>query len=124
MFEIIVEDYFSAAHRLRGYQGKCEELHGHNWKVQINIQGEKVDKLGILFDFKEVKARLKDVLQKLDHHYLNEVPPFDRLNPTSENLARFIFEELLRENLVSPQFKLAKVTIWEAKDASASYYEV
>ena len=123
MFEITVEDYFSAAHRLRGYRGKCEELHGHNWKVQINIKGEKVDKLGMLFDFKEVKVRLQDVLQKLDHHYLNEVPPFDRLNPTSENLARFIFEEL-RENLVSPQFKLAKVTVWETETASASYYEV
>lgn len=123
MFEITVEEYFSAAHRLRGYRGKCEELHGHNWKVQINIKGEKVDKLGMLFDFKEVKVQLQDVLQKLDHHYLNEVPPFDRLNPTSENLARFIFEEL-RENLVSPQFKLAKVTVWETETASASYYEV
>lgn len=123
MFEITVEDYFSAAHRLRGYQGRCEELHGHNWRVQASIQGEKVDKLGMLLDFKKVKARLKVILQRLDHHYLNEIPPFDKLNPTSENLARFIFEEL-KKNFVSPPSKLARVTVWETERAFASYSEI
>lgn len=123
MYEIMVEDSFNAAHRLKGYQGECEGLHGHNWKVQALVMGKELDKTGLLLDFKELKTQLKKVLQKLDHHYLNEISPFDKLNPTSENLARFIFEEL-KKILVSSQFQLSKITVWETERAAASYSEL
>ena len=123
MFEILVEDYFSAAHRLRNYQGKCEKLHGHNWKVQVLVVAEKLDKAGMLLDFKELKVRLENILQKLDHRCLNEVSPFDKLNPTSENLAQFVYQEL-KNNLVDTQANLSKVTVWETEKACASYTEI
>ncbi len=123
MYEIMVEDNFSAAHRLKGYKGKCEELHGHNWKVQAFLKGRKLDKSGLLFDFKKLKGALKEIVQRLDHHYLNEISPFERLNPTSENLAHFIFREL-KKNFTKTQFKVSKVTVWEGNSASASYTEI
>jgi len=123
MFEILVEDYFNAAHRLRNYQGKCEELHGHNWKVQVHVAAEKLDKAGMLMDFKDLKEHLKNILQKLDHHYLNEVSPFDKFNPTSENLARFVYQGL-KESLAGTQVNLSKVTVWETEKACASYSEM
>ena len=122
MYEVTVRDTFSAAHRLAGYKGKCEELHGHNWKVEASFLGKEVGKEGMLLDFTEAKAKLKEVLSKLDHLYLNEIPPFDRINPTSENLARFIFEKL-KAIFPSQSITLSKVTVWEGDTASASFYE-
>ena len=117
MYELSVEGCFSAAHALRGYSGPCENMHGHNWKVAIVIKGDKLDKLGLLVDFKEIKAKLKNVLGKFDHQNLNELPEFKNDNPSCENMARIIFDTLKKELL-----QLDKVTVWESDKTSASYF--
>ena len=118
MYELMVEESFDAAHALRGYEGPCENLHGHTWKVQVAIQGEKLNKIGLLEDFKTIKTKLKSVLAELDHKLLNDVKPFDQENPSSENLSRIIFEKLKKE------FKsISKVSVWESPTSSATYQE-
>jgi len=117
-FEIKIIRYFSAAHSLRGYKGKCEELHGHNWKVEVLVSSPKLNSLGMVLDFKELKDKLNKVLSLLDHRYLNEIDFFKKFNPTSENIARYIFENLKKNNL---NVKLEAVTVWESEDASATY---
>ena len=94
MYEVMVEGNFSAAHNLRGYRKKCEKLHGHNWKVRVGIRGGKLDKYGMLIDFRDVKDYLEKIIKKLDHKYLNEISHFKVTNPTSENIARFIYNDL------------------------------
>jgi len=116
MFDIEVFSNFSAAHRLRGYKGKCENLHGHNWKVGAAVSSNKPDKIGIVVDFKEVKRRLKDVLKKLDHKNLNSLAYFRKINPTSENLAKFIYDELKKKRL-----PVSSVSVWEADDSKVTY---
>jgi len=122
MYELSIEDHFSAAHNLRNYKGKCENLHGHNYRVQVYIRGEKLDKSGLLADFVELKKALKKVLDKLDHQYLNEVPPFTKLNPTAENIAKYIYEQL-RYTLHVTRYTVSKVIVWESDTSSASYSE-
>jgi 6-pyruvoyltetrahydropterin/6-carboxytetrahydropterin synthase len=117
-FEIKIICYFSAAHSLRGYKGKCEELHGHNWKVEVLVSSPKLNSLGMVLDFKELKEKLNKVLSLLDHRYLNEIDFFKKFNPTSENIARYIFENLKKNNL---NVKLEAVTVCESEDASATY---
>jgi 6-pyruvoyltetrahydropterin/6-carboxytetrahydropterin synthase len=117
MFEIKVISQFSAAHNLRGYRGRCEELHGHNWKVEVNVSGEKLDKTGMLMDFKQLKKRLNKVLDKLDHKYITRLAHFKRINPTSENIAKYIYQSLRAQ---TPDLK--SVTVWESDNSSASYY--
>ena len=92
MFELTVEDTFDAAHQLKGYEGPCENLHGHTWKVRVVVSGRKLNKLGMLLDFKEIKTALKRVLSGLDHRNLNDLPDFKKANPTSENVAVKIYE--------------------------------
>lgn len=113
-YELMVEETFSAAHQLRGYKGKCENLHGHTFRVQVFISGEKLDETGMLKDFTEIKAELKKVLEEFDHHNLNDLPVFAKQNPTAENLAREIFSKL-------SSMKPSKVAIWESDKACASY---
>lgn len=120
MYTLKVIKVFSAAHNLRGYKGKCEQLHGHNWKVEVEVTGPKLNKLGMLMDFHDIKADLQAVLDKFDHSYLNEVPPFNKINPTSENLAAYIFKSL-NSQLATRNTKLSKVIVWESDNASASY---
>ena len=91
MFRLQIEDSFAAAHQLRGYRGKCENLHGHNWRVRILVSVERLDGIGMLVDFGELKTILRRGLASLDHAFLNETPPFEKVNPTSENLARICF---------------------------------
>ena len=122
MYEVVVYTYFSAAHNLRGYHGKCEELHGHNWKVSVQVGAEKLDQLGMVIDFKELKKELNKVIQKLDHKYLNDVPPFDSINPSSENIAYYIFQEL-KKAINSGRIKVIKVSVWESEDSTATYLE-
>jgi len=117
MYSIKIEAHFSSAHNLRGYKGKCEELHGHNWKVEIVVTKEKLDKIGMVLDFKYLKKELNQILEKLDHKYLNKIPYFKKKNPTSENIARYIYEKL--ENKVSG---LNSVMVWESENCSATYY--
>ncbi|MFC1657842.1 6-carboxytetrahydropterin synthase QueD [Candidatus Omnitrophota bacterium] len=117
MFEIKVSGEFSAAHNLRGYRGRCEELHGHNWKVEVIVCGEKLDKTGMLMDFKKLKMRLHRVLDKLDHKYISRLQFFRKVNPTSENIARYIYNRLKTQ---TPGVK--SVTVWESDNSSACYY--
>ena len=95
MYLLKVEERFEAAHSLRGYDGKCARLHGHSWAVEAEVSGDKLNSLGILVDFKDVKRELKAVLDRLDHEFLNEQPPFYEINPTAENIAAFIFNEMI-----------------------------
>lgn len=122
MYEVMVEGSFSAAHNLRGYRKKCEKLHGHNWKVEVGIRGEKLDKTGMLINFREVKDYLERIMEKLDHKYLNEISHFKVTNPTSENIARFIYNEL-KSRLKSSHYRVNKVTVWESDTTSATYFQ-
>lgn len=119
VYTLTVRTSFAAAHRLREYDGNCERLHGHNWQVEVSVASETLDDRGIALDFRAIKAALNDLLSGLDHRYLNEVPPFDRLNPSSENLARHLFEEMERK--VPAPARIARVTVWESEDARAEY---
>ena len=113
-YELMVEDAFSAAHQLKGYEGKCENLHGHTFRVQVFIAGSDLGKTGMLMDFKQIKLELKAVLEEFDHLNLNDLPLFSGQNPTAENLAREIY---LKLNVLNP----SKVTVWESASAWASY---
>ncbi len=117
MYNIKVEADFSSAHNLRGYKGKCEELHGHNWKVKIEIAQDSLDKIGMVADFQEIKFELNKVLDKLDHKYLNNITYFKKYNPTSENIAKYIYDAL--KNKIP---NLSAVTVWESDNCSATYY--
>ncbi|MGH9575539.1 MAG: 6-carboxytetrahydropterin synthase QueD [Candidatus Acidiferrales bacterium] len=122
MFEVSVDATFAAAHRLRGYQGKCEELHGHNYRVRLIVAGEQLDQIGLLQDFTILKRVLRGIVDKLDHKYLNELPPFDSMNPSAENLARFIHDETAKQLAGQlGEASLASVTVWETDTASATY---
>jgi len=124
MHELTVEAAFSSAHNIRGYEGACENLHGHNWRVEAAVSSKTLDSLGMVHDFKVLKSMLKDVLDPLDHKYLNEVPPFDKLNATAENIARHIFRELKKAlKKKDRRLKVSRVRVWESEKASASYSE-
>jgi 6-pyruvoyltetrahydropterin/6-carboxytetrahydropterin synthase len=119
MYELIVQTWFSAAHRLREYQGNCEKLHGHNWKLDVRLRSDRLDSLGMVMDFRELKRLLKDVVDRLDHQYLNDVPPFTGVNPTTENVARFVYDELAKT--LPGGLKPASVTAWESQNCGATY---
>ncbi|MFA5881187.1 MAG: 6-carboxytetrahydropterin synthase QueD [Eubacteriales bacterium] len=124
MYEISAYSHFDAAHFLRGYPGKCANIHGHRWKVEITLRGETLNELGILVDFMDVKELLKEAVNAFDHKMINEVPPFNEMNPTAENIAGYIFEDMagrLRDR-VGSQIKITKVTVWESEAASATYF--
>lgn len=119
MFYLEVEDDFASAHQLRGYRGKCENLHGHNWKVMLTVKGEQLDHLGMLVDFTVLKQLMKDVLGGLDHRFLNDTPPFDTINPTSELIAKFIAETLAPR--LPAGIAVDSVRVWESDRCSATY---
>ncbi|MBP2668251.1 MAG: Queuosine biosynthesis QueD [Deltaproteobacteria bacterium] len=119
IYTLTVRASFSAAHRLREYDGNCERLHGHNWQVEVSVASEQLDDRGIALDFRAIKAAVNELLSGFDHRYLNEVPPFDRQNPSSENVARYLFEEMERK--VPAPARVARVTVWESEDARADY---
>ena len=123
MYLIKVEEAFEAAHNLRGYDRKCANLHGHNWIIEVEVAGEKLNELGILVDFKDVKRELKKILDEYDHRYLNEIPPFDKINPTAENLARFIYDEFKANKIFDDNAKLVAVTVFESPKSSVRYTE-
>lgn len=122
MYELTVVSTFSSAHNLRGYEGACENLHGHNWKVEATIVSSGLDRLGMVMDFKKLKESVARILDSLDHRYLNEVPPFDRENATAENLARFIYKELSGA-LGKAEVSVLRVRVWESDTSAAAYYE-
>lgn len=122
MFEITVEETFAAGHALRGYKGKCENIHGHNYKVVVVLRGAKLDKVGLLCDFVELKRRMAEVICSLDHVFLNEMPPFTEINPSAENIAKYFYEELSK---LLPETSngscLSHVTIYETDTTTATY---
>lgn len=120
MFELKVKDHIASAHQLRGYDGPCAHLHGHTWKVEVILIGDQLNDIGLLLDFKTMKKTLKDVLTPLDHVNLNDHPAFAHLNPSTENLAKYIYGQL--RPLVAP-LKLKSVEVFESDTASIVYYE-
>jgi 6-pyruvoyltetrahydropterin/6-carboxytetrahydropterin synthase len=122
MYELKVITQFAAAHRLENFNGKCEALHGHNWKVEVFLAGEGLDQAGLLMDFGVVKAKAREVLEELDHKYLNELAPFQDQNPSSENLARYLFQRL-RAVINDAGVRVSRVRVWESDTSCASYYQ-
>lgn len=122
MYEVKIVTQFAAAHKLENFKGKCESLHGHNWKVEVFLGGKDLDGTGLLMDFGEVKARTKEVLEEIDHKYLNELAAFQDRNPSSENLACYLYERL-GAILNSDRVKVQRINVWESDTSCASYYQ-
>ena len=121
MFELKIVTHFAAAHQLLMVAKKCENLHGHNWKIEVCVKGEKLNNAGVLIDFGEFKAKLSDIIQRLDHKFLNELEPFhDGFPPSSENIALYIAEEL-QVSVNDPLVQVSRVTSWESENACATY---
>lgn len=118
MFEIKVKATFSSAHNLRNYRGKCERLHGHNWNVEAVFAYKSLDADGMAIDFREAKSMLKDSIEDLDHSYLNDLASFKKVNPTSENIAKFIYGRIGRRNR-----RIRSVSVWENESSCATYSE-
>ena len=130
MFQVTVEDEFAAGHALRGYQGKCENPHGHNYKVRVTLEGSALNSTGLLYDFVDLKDAIHSAISKLDHQYMNNVAPFDVLNPSAENLAKYVYEQV--SNLLAnggsrmtpgDSCRLKRVTVWETGSTTATYFE-
>lgn len=121
MYEVKVTADFAAAHNLRNFRGRCENLHGHNWKVEVTVRGDRLEDSGVLVDFGEVKDALRKALQQLDHQYLNDLAYFRDKNPSSELIARFLFETLSAV-VDGPHRRVHSVSAWESKDSCATYY--
>jgi 6-pyruvoyltetrahydropterin/6-carboxytetrahydropterin synthase len=120
MYQVSIETHFAAAHRLRNYTGHCENLHGHNWKVEAAVASEKLDDAGMVIDFNILKQKTKAIVDILDHQYLNELDPFTDINPSSENLAAYIYDRLsfaLKDTAVT----LIKVSVWESDKTKATF---
>jgi 6-pyruvoyltetrahydropterin/6-carboxytetrahydropterin synthase len=122
MYKLKIITHFDAAHQLRGYKGKCENIHGHNWKVEIEVIAENLNEIGIAIDFKELKKISDEVVSELDHTFINEIPPFNQINPSSENIAKWIYLNL-KSKLEKIPVKLFSVTVWESDNAGATYFE-
>jgi len=120
VFELKVTSHFSAAHQLKMVAKKCENLHGHNWKVEVDITGEKLNHAGVLIDFGEIKMHISKIMEKLDHKFLNDLECFHDGNPSSENIAKYISEEL-QAAINDSSVQVSRVTAWESDDACASY---
>jgi len=122
VFEIYVQTHFSAAHALDGYPGDCARVHGHNWIIEVFVKCKELDEIGIGIDFRDIKKGVKDVIEGLDHFNLNELPPFKDVNPTSENIARFLYRELAKK-FNSDGVKVSKIKVSETPGAGAFYWE-
>ena len=122
MFELMIETQFASAHQLREYKGACERLHGHNWKVQIFVLADRLNEIDIAIDFHELKKLAEEVIMPLDHGFLNDIFPFTEKNPSSENIAKWIYDSL-RKKLDNDDVNLSAVTVWESETASATYFE-
>lgn len=120
LYELKIRSRFSAAHRIRDYGGKCEELHGHNWLVEVVVGSDVIDSNGLVIDFRDLKNITGEVLDAVDHRFLNEVPPFDKANPTSENISKYVYEQVLSK-LPGGHLQVSFVTVWESEDACATY---
>ncbi|MBX9602262.1 MAG: 6-carboxytetrahydropterin synthase QueD [Bryobacteraceae bacterium] len=122
MFEISVQQTFSAGHALREYKGKCENVHGHNYRVEVTVAGEALNRIGLLVDFTDLKREMKAIIDRLDHQFVNDLEPFTKLNPSAENIARYFYDELqgsLRANEVP--VAVTQVRLWETDGQSATF---
>lgn len=120
MYEISVEHSFAAGHALRGYKGKCENVHGHNYKICVTVAGEKLNATGLLIDFIDLRGALRELAERLDHRFMNDVPPFDQINPSAENLARY-FSEGIDAQVRPHGVRVASVKVWETETTSATF---
>jgi 6-pyruvoyltetrahydropterin/6-carboxytetrahydropterin synthase len=125
MFEVTVEDTFAAGHYLRNYKGKCENPHGHNYRVRVTLAGERLDKAGLLLDFKDLREVMKPVIDRLDHQMMNDIEPFITLNPSAENLAKYFYDEtnVFLKHETNERVRVKNVTIWETDETTATYFE-
>ncbi len=121
MYELVVKRRFSAAHQLRGYRGECENLHGHTYGVEVFLRSAELNEAGLAMDFKNIKKSVDGLLESYDHALLNDVAPFDEINPSAENLARVLYHRIKAE--LPEGVSLSRVLIWESEDAGASYFE-
>lgn len=121
MYELKVISHFAAAHQLKMVSEKCENLHGHNWKLEVRVKGERLNEAGVVVDFGELKTHLSGIVARLDHQFLNELEPFKKDNPSSENIARYV-AETLQAAIGGTQVNVASVTAWESENACATYY--
>jgi 6-pyruvoyltetrahydropterin/6-carboxytetrahydropterin synthase len=122
MYELTIDTKFSAAHQLRSYQGSCERLHGHNWKVAVSVRSAVLNDIGLAVDFKEIKDKTNDFLLQLEHSFVNEVFPFTEINPSSENIAKWLYDGLSKK-LNNDNLRVYSVKVWESDTASATYFE-
>ena len=120
MYELKIVSHFAAAHQLRNFGGKCEDLHGHNWKVEVYVSGQKLENNGLLIDFKIIKDKTNEILERLDHKFINELKYFKETNPSSENIARYIFDSL-SPDINNGNISVNRVTAWESETACATY---
>jgi 6-pyruvoyltetrahydropterin/6-carboxytetrahydropterin synthase len=121
MFEVSVEQTFAAGHALRNYKGKCENVHGHNYRVRITVQGDQLDSTGLLVDFLDVKSLIGGVVDYLDHQFINDLPPFDQLNPSAENIAKYFYDRVSGGLKNEVPVRVAEVKVWETDTSSAVY---
>jgi len=121
MFEVTIEETFAAGHALRNYHGKCENVHGHNYRCQVTLEGAELDDIGLLVDFVELKRVVHSVLDRMDHQWLNEFPPFDVLNPSAENMARYIYQQVAEGLQVREGVRVGLVRLWETDTSQATY---
>ena len=122
MFEVAVEQGFASAHALRNYKGRCENVHGHNWKVRVVMAGEELDGTGMLVDFLDVKRWMAEIIDHIDHQFLNEIPPFDVVNPSAENIAEYFYQHMGERMTGTPvPVRITEVKIWETDIQSATY---
>ena len=123
MFEVSVEETFSAGHALRGYRGKCENPHGHNYKVRVTLDGSALDGIGLLYDFSHLKKTIHEVIDGVDHRFLNDQAPFNVLNPSAENIAKYFYEEIARQMVpASNGARIARIEVWETDTTCATYW--
>ena len=123
MFQVTVDETFSSGHALRGYKGKCENVHGHNYKLRVTLEGPQLDSIGLLYDFTHLKRVIREIVGGVDHKFLNDLAPFDVVNPSAENLAKYFYDETARQMKAMPEgARVTSVTIWETDTTSATYW--
>jgi 6-pyruvoyltetrahydropterin/6-carboxytetrahydropterin synthase len=121
MFEVSVEETFAAGHALRHYKGKCENVHGHNYKLLVTLEGPELDSTGLLVDFVDLKKLIRKKIEALDHQFINDIPPFDVLNPSAENMAKYFFEEISAGLKTENTVRVREIKLWETDTSSATY---
>jgi 6-pyruvoyltetrahydropterin/6-carboxytetrahydropterin synthase len=122
MFQVCVEETFSAGHALRGYKGKCENPHGHNYRVCITVEGPELDNIGLLCDFVHLKGTIREIIRVLDHQFLNDLEPFRTVNPSAENMAKYFYDESARQMpQLPPGARITDITVWETDTTWAKY---